>query len=128
MITLYRSNVLKTTYQHIIYPSLAIDKELAGDIVIAITLNREGEVTDIDQLESGAHHSLNNAAIKAIQQSQYPAPPKSLRERTSWLSYRSSFACQNKKTTAKRWFHQIYNTSLRYKIQPSANQFAMSSA
>ncbi|CAH0992264.1 hypothetical protein SIN8267_02383 [Sinobacterium norvegicum] len=78
IMTMYRSNILKTTYQHIIYPNLAIDEELEGDVVIAITLDRSGEVIDIDQLESAAHHSLNNAAIKAIQQSQYPSPPNSL--------------------------------------------------
>jgi protein TonB len=80
LLKVYRSNVMTLTYQNLVYPLSAIDRNQEGRIMISVTVNRKGKVTDIEFDEKSKHRALNKAVQKAVSAaSPFPAPPKKLR-------------------------------------------------
>jgi len=80
---IYRSNLLKKTYQHVIYPGSAIDRDQQGDVVLKLTVSREGKIQKIDYDKRADFSSLNKAAARAVKNSMpYPPAPKQLHGET----------------------------------------------
>jgi TonB family protein len=80
---IYRSNLLKKTYQHVIYPESAVDRNQQGDVVLTITISREGEVKSVDYRSRAEFNSLNKAATKAVFNAKpYPPAPARLQGET----------------------------------------------
>lgn len=76
---IYRSNLLKKTYQHVIYPESAVDRNQQGDVVLTITISRKGEVKNVDYRSRAEFNSLNKAATKAVFNAKpYPPAPARL--------------------------------------------------
>ena len=76
---IYRSNLLKKTYQHVIYPSSAIDRDQQGDVILKLTISRDGDIQKVDYDKRADFSSLNKAAARAVKNSTpYPAAPKQL--------------------------------------------------
>ncbi|NNL56758.1 MAG: hypothetical protein HKO71_03325, partial [Pseudomonadales bacterium] len=46
LLRVYRSNLLKLTYQNLIYPTGAINRNQQGKVILQVTLNRQGKVKD----------------------------------------------------------------------------------
>lgn len=76
---IYRSNLLKKTYQHVIYPESAIDRNQQGDVILKLTISRDGEIQDVQYDRRADFSSLNKAAARAVKNAKpYPAAPKRL--------------------------------------------------
>lgn len=76
---IYRSNLLKKTYQHVIYPGSAIDRDQQGDVILKLTISRKGEIQNVDYDKRADFNSLNKAATSAVKNAMpYPAAPKQL--------------------------------------------------
>ena len=76
---IYRSNLLKKTYQHVIYPGSAIDRDQQGDVILKLTISREGEIQNMDYDKRADFSSLNKAAARAVENATpYPPAPKQL--------------------------------------------------
>jgi protein TonB len=76
---IYRSNLLKKTYQHVIYPGSAIDRDQQGDVILKLTISREGEIQKVDYDKRADFSSLNKAAARAVKNAMpYPPAPKQL--------------------------------------------------
>lgn len=76
---IYRSNLLKKTYQHVIYPGSAIDRDQQGDVILKLTISREGEIQNVDYDKRADFNSLNKAAARAVKNAMpYPPAPKQL--------------------------------------------------
>ncbi len=71
---IYRSNLLKKTYQHVIYPESAIDRNQQGDVVLKVLISRSGKVKSIVYDKRAEFNSLNKAATKAVYNAK-PFPP-----------------------------------------------------
>ena len=80
---IYRSSLLKKTYQHVIYPGPAIDRDQQGDVILKLTINREGEIQSVDYDKRADFNSLNKAAARAVKKATpYPPAPKQLHGET----------------------------------------------
>lgn len=76
---IYRSNLLKKTYQHVIYPSSAIDRNQQGDVILKLTISRDGKIQQVDYNKRADFSSLNKAATRAVKNATpYPSAPKHL--------------------------------------------------
>ncbi len=76
---IYRANVLKLTHLNTKYPKRARDFNQEGLVVIKVTVNRKGEVTDTVVETESEHERLNTAARQAIDRSSpYPEMPDTL--------------------------------------------------
>ena len=76
---IYRSSLLKKTYQHIIYPESAIDRNQQGDVILKLMINRDGKIQNVDYDKRADFSSLNKAAARAVENSSpYPKAPKNL--------------------------------------------------
>lgn len=78
LLRIYRSNLLKRTYQHIVYPESAIDKNHEGDVVLKVVIDRKGNIKKIDFDSRANFNSLNKAASRAIKKAR-PFPPVPMR-------------------------------------------------
>ena len=77
LLRIYRSNLLKKTYQHIVYPESAIDKNQEGDVILRITIDRSGKVLEIKYDLRARFNSLNKAAKSALNNAQpFPKVPQ----------------------------------------------------
>ncbi|MDA8693786.1 energy transducer TonB [Pseudomonadales bacterium] len=76
---IYRSNLLKKTYQHVIYPESAIDRNQQGDVILTLVITRDGQIQSLDYDKRADFSSLNKAAARAVKNATpYPAAPKQL--------------------------------------------------
>jgi TonB family protein len=76
---IYRSNLLKKTYQHVIYPETAIDKNQQGDVTLKVVVKRSGKVQSVKFESRSTFNSLNKAATRAVKNaSPYPEAPEKL--------------------------------------------------
>jgi len=76
LLRIYRSNLLKKTYKHIVYPDSAIDKNQEGDVILRVTVDRAGTVKNIKYDLRARYNSLNKAAKSAVESAQpFPAVP-----------------------------------------------------
>ncbi|MFK7746086.1 MAG: TonB family protein [Roseobacter sp.] len=55
-----------------------LDTTQSGTTVLRITISRDGQLKSVSVTKSSGTHSLDQAAIKAVQRAKYPAAPKGL--------------------------------------------------
>lgn len=80
---IYRSNLLKKTYQHVIYPESAIDRNQQGDVILKLIISRDGEIKSVQYGQRADFSSLNKAAARAVKNAKpYPPAPKRLNGET----------------------------------------------
>lgn len=80
LMNVYRSNILKLTYQNTIYPKRSISLGHEGMVIYKITVDREGELTKLEEEQLSDHSLLNKAARKAIKKAApFPGAPDSLK-------------------------------------------------
>lgn len=76
----YRSNILKLTYQNTIYPKRSISLSHEGMVIYKVTVNRSGKLTNLEEEQLTEHSLLNKAARKAIKKaSPFPEAPDDLK-------------------------------------------------
>lgn len=79
LLLIYRSNLLKKTYQHVVYPETSIDDNQQGDVVMHVVITRDGKVKSLEFETRAPFASLNRAAKRAIENAQpFPPAPKPL--------------------------------------------------
>ena len=66
---LYRSKLLKKVYVNIIYPAIAIDLNWEGNVMLQVTVDRQGRVTQTRFDSKSKYEALNKAALHAVTQS-----------------------------------------------------------
>lgn len=75
----YRSNILKLTYQNTIYPKRSISLNHEGMVIYKVTINRDGKLINIEEEQLAEYSLLNKAARKAIKKaSPFPDAPDDL--------------------------------------------------
>lgn len=80
---IYRSNLLKKTYQHVIYPESAIDRNQQGDVILKLIISRDGQIKSVQYGQRADFSSLNKAAARAVKNAKpYPPAPKRLNGET----------------------------------------------
>lgn len=95
LLKIYRSNLLKKTYQHVVYPDSAIEKSQEGEVVLMVTVDRNGKVKAIDYDSRARFNSLNKAASIAVKRAKpYPAVPARLEGQTFQISMPIRFRLQ----------------------------------
>lgn len=83
LMRMYRSNVLKLTYLNTQYPKKAMDFKQEGLVVLKVTINRKGDIDNIEEATASEHQLLNKAARRAVQKSEpYPEIPTALKGET----------------------------------------------
>ncbi|MBT8148808.1 MAG: energy transducer TonB [Pseudomonadales bacterium] len=87
LMKIYRSNLLKKTYQHVVYPESAIDKNHEGEVILKLTVDRNGKIKQIEYNTRARFNSLNKAASIAVKRAKpYPPVPKRLQGETFEIS------------------------------------------
>ncbi|MGB5325613.1 MAG: TonB family protein [Pseudomonadales bacterium] len=95
LLKIYRSNLLKQTYQHVVYPDSAIAKNHEGEVVLMVTVDRNGKVKAIDYDSRARFNSLNKAASIAVKRAKpYPPVPTRLDGETFQISMPIRFLLQ----------------------------------
>ena len=83
LMKIYRSNLLKKTYQHVVYPESAIEKNHEGEVILKLTVDRNGKIKQIEYNARARFNSLNKAASIAVKRAKpYPPVPKRLQGET----------------------------------------------
>jgi periplasmic protein TonB len=76
---IYRANMLRLTYRHVVYPSSALAKGQEGSVMMKVTVNRSGKVTGINFEKSSEFSALDRAAEKAVKKaSPFPEVSKDI--------------------------------------------------
>jgi protein TonB len=76
---IYRANMLRLTYRHVIYPAIALSKNQEGTVIMRVTVNRAGKVMNIASEKLSEFVALNKAAEKAVKKaSPFPEVPAQL--------------------------------------------------
>ena len=71
----YPAQVLAWIERHKRYPPRASDRRLAGEAVVALTLDRRGRLRRVELIQSSGHPLLDEAAIDAVQRADpFPRP------------------------------------------------------
>ncbi|BFM17695.1 hypothetical protein R50073_38780 [Maricurvus nonylphenolicus] len=71
---LYHSKLLKWTYKYIRYPKRAVSRGHEGSVRLNVTIDREGNVQNVAEMENSRHSTLNKEALKAVERAT-PFPP-----------------------------------------------------
>ncbi|UTA47292.1 TonB family protein [Simiduia sp. 21SJ11W-1] len=71
---LYHSKLLRWTYKNIRYPKRALQRGQEGSVRVAVLIDRNGKVMNMQALEESRHSLLNSEALKAVERSD-PFPP-----------------------------------------------------
>ncbi len=71
---LYHSKLLKWTYKYIRYPKRAVSRGHEGSVRLTVTIDREGNVQNVAEMENSKHSTLNKEALKAVGRAT-PFPP-----------------------------------------------------
>ncbi|MBT8138437.1 MAG: energy transducer TonB [Gammaproteobacteria bacterium] len=96
LLKIYRSNLLKKTYQHVVYPDSAISKNHEGEVVLMVTIDRKGKIRAIDYDTRARFNSLNKAASIAVKRAKpYPPVPAKLEGETFRISMPIRFRLQS---------------------------------
>ncbi len=66
LLKIYRSNLLKKTYQHVEYPESSIERHEEGDVILLVEVRRDGKVKRIDYEAKASSRALNIAARTAV--------------------------------------------------------------
>ncbi|WP_020207632.1 TonB family protein [Gilvimarinus chinensis] len=76
----YTAQLVQLTHAHIKYPRRAMKLQQTGSVRMAVVINAEGELIDMQPLLESGYKQLDDAVEKAIEKSApYPAIPKALR-------------------------------------------------
>jgi protein TonB len=76
---IYRANMLRLTYRHVIYPASALSKNQEGTVIMRVSVNRAGKVLGIANEKLSEFVALNKAAEKAVKKaSPFPEVPAQL--------------------------------------------------
>ncbi|WP_346838887.1 TonB family protein [Microbulbifer sp. SAOS-129_SWC] len=76
---LYHSQLLRYTYGFIKYPKRAQQRGQEGTVMLSVTINANGQVTDVQGLQDSRFSALNRAAREAVRDaSPYPSAPAQL--------------------------------------------------
>lgn len=79
VLNIYRANMLRLTYRHVVYPSRSLSLNQEGTVVLKVTVDRKGKVVNISEETKSQFVTLNKAAEKAVKKaSPYPEVPKLL--------------------------------------------------
>jgi len=74
----YRAYILRDTYKKVRYPSRAASRNQEGEVVVSITVKRDGSLVDVN-ITGKSYPLLNSAAEDAIKSAApYPAAPDDL--------------------------------------------------
>ena len=80
LLKIYRSNLMKRTYQYIVYPESAINLNREGEVVLRIVVDRNGKVIKSAYESRANYNSLNKAATRALNRAKpFPAVPARLK-------------------------------------------------
>lgn len=95
LLKLYKSAIIKRTLKKVRYPRRAIDRNQQGEVDVAITVARNGEVQGISLSSKTRFHLLNDAAQKAIADTgRYPVVPAALEGDTVTVTIPVKFRLQ----------------------------------
>jgi len=79
LLKIYRSNLLKKTYKHVVYPESSIQINEEGEVVLMVQVDRKGKVLDINYESKSPSRALNRAARNAVKQAKpYSKVPAAL--------------------------------------------------
>lgn len=83
----YRSEILRLTYNNTQYPKRALDFKQEGQVLIQVTLSRNGQLLGTSEEIASKYSLLNKAALKAIKKTApFPVPPEKLQGNPITLS------------------------------------------
>ncbi|MFV8781587.1 energy transducer TonB [Microbulbifer sp. SA54] len=75
----YEATITRHTLKNIRYPRRARAEGWEGEVRLRISLNKNGEVKDIQVVEESSYSSLNREALRSVERSNpYPAIPSAL--------------------------------------------------
>ncbi|WP_288130959.1 energy transducer TonB [Microbulbifer sp.] len=75
----YASILNNHTMKNIRYPARAERKRREGNVILRITIDKSGQVKDIEVVEESNYSSLNREALRSVERSNpYPAIPANL--------------------------------------------------
>ena len=76
---LYHSQLLKWTYKYIRYPKRAVSRGHEGSVRVAVVIDRDGNVTNVSEVESSKYSTLNKEALGAVNRAvPFPAIPEGI--------------------------------------------------
>ena len=76
---IYHSSLLRHTFRYIRYPKRAQERGQEGSVRLDVTIDSNGQVTDVQTLQDSRYSSLNRAAVEAVKRAgPYPAAPPQL--------------------------------------------------
>ena len=79
LLKIYRSSLLKKTYQHVEYPETSIERNEEGDVILLLEIKRNGKVKSIGYHTKSRSHALNLAARSAVKRAKpFSAAPSAL--------------------------------------------------
>ena len=79
LLKIYRSNLLKKTYKHVIYPESSIQSNEEGEVILIVNVDRNGKVLDVDYESRTPSKALNRAAKNAVKRAKpFNAAPDAL--------------------------------------------------
>lgn len=79
LLKIYRSNLLKKTYKHVVYPESSIKINEEGEVVLIVQVDRNGKVLDVDYESKSPSGALNRAAKNAVKRAKpFSKAPKAL--------------------------------------------------
>lgn len=74
----YVSDNLKKIYANVRYPKKALDRGQTGNVRIAVTINRQGNIVGTSVVQSSEFDALNEAALEAVSKVTYPPMPDAI--------------------------------------------------
>lgn len=79
LLKIYRSNLLKKTYKHVVYPESSIELNEEGEVVLIVNVDRSGKVLDVNYESRTPSKALNRAATNAVKRAKpFSAAPDAL--------------------------------------------------
>lgn len=79
LLKIYRSNLLKKTYKHVVYPESSIKINEEGEVILIVQVDRNGKVLDVDYESKSPSSALNRAARNAVKRAKpFSKAPKAL--------------------------------------------------
>ncbi len=77
---MYFSNLMRSILQNTSYPRRALQRNLEGEIRVAVVINRAGNIQSMNMLEESSHSVLNREAERAIREAApFPDVPDVIR-------------------------------------------------
>ncbi|QIL89912.1 TonB family protein [Microbulbifer sp. SH-1] len=75
----YETDLTRHTLKNISYPRRAQEKGWEGEVLLKISINKKGEVQEIQVVKESNYSSLNREALRSVERANpYPAIPDEL--------------------------------------------------